>query len=153
MIVTNNTYQLCPWADVLYAMDRKWWTVMTPSFSGECLTAAGNVPGATRTAAPKGGNSGAGALLLARHRGATRILMLGYDCQVGDDGQRHWHGAHRQGLGNAVSLPKFYGQFAQAAEQLLDVEVINCSRATALDMWPRGDLAQALSDEVLRDAG
>lgn len=127
-------------------MDRKWWKVMQPVFHGECLTAASNVPGAAKSASPKGGNSGAGAMLLARHRDASRIILLGYDCQVGEGGKRHWHGDHRQGLGNAMSLPKFYGQFQEAAAMLADVEVINASRATALDLWPRRDLAEVLSE-------
>ncbi|GHC19430.1 hypothetical protein [Aidingimonas halophila] len=137
-------------------MDRKWWQVMQPQFDGECVTVAGNVLRATRTNAPKGGNSGAGAMLLARHRGATRIVLLGYDCQYAPDGKRHWHGNHRNGLGNAVSLPKFYGQFEEARDRLYDVEVINCSRATALDMWPRGRLEDELAEDrqrSLRRAG
>lgn len=144
MIVTNNTYRLCPWADVLYAMDRKWWQVMQPGFRGECVSITGNITGVHRTRAPKGGNSGAGALLLARHRGATRIILLGYDCQYAPDGKRHWHGDHRRGLGNCVSLPKFGGQFQEVAWQLADVEVINASRVTALELWPRMTLEDAL---------
>lgn len=145
VIVTNNGYQLAPWADVLYGMDSKWWQVMQPEFAGEKLTAVDNAPGAQRSSSPKGGNSGAGAMLLAAHRGASKIILLGYDCQTGKDGIRHWHGAHKKPLGNAVSLPKFYGQFRQAASKLRDVKVINCSRSTALDMWPRQTLKAALS--------
>jgi len=129
-------------------MDRKWWQVMRPVFAGECLTIAPNVSGARQTRAPKGGNSGAGAMLLARHRGAQRIILLGYDCQVGEGGKRHWDGDHRQGLGNCASLPKFYGQFQEAAAMLADVEVINASRETALDLWPQQSLEEALSADL-----
>ncbi|MGM0927535.1 MAG: hypothetical protein ACQEXC_14105 [Pseudomonadota bacterium] len=127
-------------------MDRKWWHVMRPVFAGECLTIAPNVSGARQSRAPKGGNSGAGAMLLARHRGARRIILLGYDCQYAEDGKRHWHGDHAKGLGNCASLPKFYGQFREARDQLYDVEVINASRATALDLWPCMPLEEALGE-------
>ncbi|WP_139172507.1 hypothetical protein [Onishia taeanensis] len=129
-------------------MDRKWWQVMQPVFHGECVSIAGNIIGVQKTRAPKGGNSGAGAMLLARHRGASRIILLGYDCQYGRDGKRHWHGDHCKGLGNANSLPKFYGQFQEAAGMLADVEVINASRETALDLWPRMSLEEALDGEA-----
>lgn len=125
-------------------MDRKWWRVMNPVFHGECVSIAGNITGVHRTRAPKAGNSGAGAMLLARHRGAQRIILLGYDCQYAPDGTRHWHGDHAKGLGNCQSLPKFYGQFQDVRDQLYDVEVINASRATALDLWPRATLEEAL---------
>ncbi|EXF45267.1 hypothetical protein BAY1663_02346 [Pseudomonas sp. BAY1663] len=144
VVVTNNTYQLAPWADVLYAMDRKWWEVMKPQFAGERLTAVHDVLGVPCSSSPKGGNSGSGAILLAAHRGAARVIMLGYDCQVGAGGARHWHGDHKKPLGNAVSLPKFYGQFRADARRITGVEVVNCSRATALDMYPLGILEDEL---------
>lgn len=145
VIVTNNGYQLAPWADVLYGMDSKWWRVMEPDFAGEKLTAVDNAPGAKRSSSPKGGNSGAGAMLLAAHRGANKVILLGYDCKVGKDGMRHWHGEHKKPLGNAVSLPKFYGQFKTAASKLRDIEIVNCSRVSALDFWAKQDLEDALS--------
>lgn len=145
VIVTNNTFMLAPWADVLYAMDRAWWTTMQPEFAGERLTAVDNAPHARRSTSPKGGNSGSGAILLAAHRGAARVILLGYDCQTGPGGIRHWHGEHKKPLGNAVSLPKFHGQFLADSRKIRGVEVINCSRATALDMYPRASLEEALS--------
>jgi len=119
---------------------------MQPVFQGERVSIAGNIAGVHQTRAPKGGNSGAGALLLARHRDATRIVLLGYDCQYSKDGTRHWHADHRKGLGNCQSLPKFGGQFKEAAWQLAGVEVINASRETALDLWPRVPLEEALEE-------
>ena len=36
MIAINESYQLCPWADVLYACDGNWWTLKSgvPEFHG-----------------------------------------------------------------------------------------------------------------------
>ena len=139
---------LCPWADVLYAMDRKWWTVMrseVQSFRGHKYSSVGNIPGVKMTPAePKGGNSGAGAIHLAAHMGAENIVLLGYDCDTGKDGIRHWHGSHKAGLGDAVSLPKFAGQFEHSAKHLRRINIVNASRHTLLEVWPRITLEAAL---------
>lgn len=148
VIVTNTTFQMAPWADVLYAMDSAWWRRyrrdVEEQFRGERLTVArGRAPGATRVDIPRGGNSGAGAISLAYHRGARRLILLGYDCQY-TGGKRHWHGDHPVGLGNCVSLPHFPGQFEEINRHLRGCEVINASRETALTLWPRVDLEEAL---------
>lgn len=90
-------------------------------------------------------NSGAGALLMARHYGAELIIMLGYDCQVGENGERHWHGSHPKGLGNAGMLAQWPEQFRKAAQQLKPARVINASRITALQCFERMSLDDALA--------
>jgi hypothetical protein len=92
------------------------------------------------------GNSGAGAVSLACLAGARRVLMLGYDCQ-NTGGKVHWHGNHPRGLGNAGSMAKWPAQFAKLASSVAPtgVEVINCSRATALTVFPRSDLESELA--------
>lgn len=144
VIVTNNTYQLAPWADVLYGMDSKWWDVMRPEFNGERLSGVDHAPTAQKAESPKGGNSGAGALFLAAHRGAKRIILLGYDGQAGDDGKKHWHGSHQEGLKDADSMKYFYGQMKDVTARLGSTEIINCSRSTAYTLWSRMDLTEAL---------
>lgn len=88
------------------------------------------------------GNSGAGAVALADKAGARRVILLGYDCQK-TNGLTHWHGSHPRGLGDAGSLPKWPNQFARLAAAV-GCEVINCSRETALEAFPRGDLDSVL---------
>lgn len=138
---------MCPWADVLYGRDAKWWTVMgddARQFSGEKYAWTGNHI-AEVCPAPVAGNSGACAMLLASHWGAERVTLLGYDCKVGADGKRHWHGKHRRGLGDAVSLPKFYGQFEKIITDMADIIVRNASRDTDLDIWPTALLEDELA--------
>ena len=89
-------------------------------------------------------NSGAGALLMAAHYGAERIIMLGYDCGYGEGGVRHWHGDHPKTLGNAGAVNKWASQFADAGKQLGGVQVINASRVTKLTLWPTLQLEDAL---------
>lgn len=151
VIVTNTTHTLAPWADVLYAMDSNWWQRSRTDqdrFRGLKITGkrrtTRNCPIATRVDFEQGGNSGAGAMLLSKHWGAERIIMVGYDCQYAPNGKRHWHGDHPIGLGNCVSIGKFYDQFADAAKHLDGVEIWNASRATVLDLWPRKPLEECL---------
>ncbi|WP_207950789.1 hypothetical protein [Marinobacter sp. JSM 1782161] len=148
VIVTNTTFKMAPWADVLYAMDSAWWRKYhceaAQAFKGDKFTVArGSAPGAVKLDFQHGQNSGAGAMALAEHFGARQIILLGYDCQY-TGGRRHWHGDHPRGLGNCVSLPKFNGHFEKMARQLRHCHIINCSRETALKFWPRLDLEEAL---------
>lgn len=129
-------------------MDRKWWDMhfsdASMKFRGERMTSARNVRGATKVSFHQGGNSGAGAMSLAEHMGARRIILLGYDCGYSRDGKRHWHGDHPKGLGNALSMPKWEAQFREMAGHLGHCEIINASRRTALSIWPRMALDKAL---------
>lgn len=88
-------------------------------------------------------NSGAGAIILASLAGAKRIILLGYDCQH-TGGKAHWHGDHPAKLGNANRPESWIKGFERAAREVSGIEVFNCSRATALDMFPRKDLGECL---------
>lgn len=88
-------------------------------------------------------NSGAGAIILASLAGAKRIILLGYDCQH-TGGKAHWHGDHPAKLGNANRPESWIKGFERAAREVSGIEVINCSRATALDMFPRKELGECL---------
>jgi len=131
-------------------MDRAWWKTylndVRLKFRGERLSSARSINGVETVRFYQGGNSGAGAMSLAEHFGARRIILLGYDCGYAGDGKRHWHGDHPEGLGNAVSMPKWAAQFADMAGHLGNCEIINASRRTALTLWPRQDLETALGN-------
>src|SRR5690606_16993842 len=103
VIVTNTTFRMVPWADVLYAMDKVWWDQYgeeaEKTFTGE-RWAPLRYPGVRREIFNRGKNSGVGAISLAAHWGARKIILLGYDCQL-TGGRAHWHEDHPKGLGNA----------------------------------------------------
>lgn len=154
VIVVNTTYQIAPWADYLFAMDEKWWKVhkaeVERTFKGEGLTssARANLFGVKPACYVVKkynhyGNSGAAALSLAIALGASRIYLLGYDAQR-THAKAHWHGDHPKGLGNAASMPKWPEQFNKLKGAFPDAKVINCSRHTALTMFPRMRLEDAL---------
>ena len=93
-----------------------------------------------------GTNSGAQAVNLAYHLGATRIVLLGYDMQH-TGGRRHCHQDYPAGWLNAEPVKGWASQFAFLARDLAaeGVEVLNASRETALTCVPRMTLACALS--------
>lgn len=139
---------LCPWADVLYAMDLAWWkkyiAQVRQEFNGLLITQASDCFGVPKSPAPDFGNSGAGAIALAAECGATTIYLLGYDCQH-TGGKKHWHGDHPAGLGNAGMVAKWPSQFAAVAQRYRHASIINCSRQTSLRCFSR-----ALPDQVLQ---
>mgnify|MGYP000647434298 CR=1 FL=1 len=157
-VVTNTTFRMAPWADALIGHDLKWWTVydseVRAAFTGAKLCCS---------VVPKGidavnalpflpgrgfGNSGTAAIALAIHAGAKRVLLLGYDSQRGPNGRAHWHDAHPAPLGDAKSLPKWGPKFAivAALAKQKRVEVLNCSRSTALKAFPLATLEDVLDD-------
>lgn len=167
MIVINDAWRLCPDADVLYACDWDWWNVHGPAviagFKGERLVHHGHptpdareidvarrfgltpVPGApgkglgTPPVIHQGENSGYQALNVAHHRGAGRILMLGYDMRRSQDERSHFFGDHPKGLQRDTRYHELVPLFDRLAADLEDagVEVLNCTRSTALKCFAR----------------
>ena len=90
------------------------------------------------------GNSGAACISLAAVGGASKIILLGFDCQK-TDGKAHWHGDHPKQLGNAKMIEKWQGRFKNLADDLKHIKIINASRITALDMFEKMDLKDALA--------
>lgn len=172
VIAINSTYQLAPWADMIYAADQAWWIqyhaqlsdfaglkvsieqtpgVLPPNMPEGVLVLrnSGNHgfdkdPGRLRT----GGNSGYQALHVAAHAGARRVLLCGYE--MGGGG--HWHGDHPSPLTNSRTLlPRLRPRFAALASELRDarVEVVNCTPDSQLTVFPRVSLSLALAAEFL----
>lgn len=85
-------------------------------------------------------NSGACAISFAISLGAKRVYLLGYDCQK-TGGKAHWHDDYPK-LGNAESIGAWPDEFKKVAAfaHKQKVEVVNCSRETALTCFPRASL-------------
>jgi hypothetical protein len=92
-----------------------------------------------------GRNSGFQSLGLAHYFGASRVILLGYDFQR-TGGRAHWHADHPRSLGNGGRFPAWVDEMKQLAHDLKDagVEVINCSRTTALKCFPRSTIQEVL---------
>ena len=134
-------------------MDRDWWqlhhdevarTFLGARYSNNPLSSAFQVVKLPQADFKTYGNSGAAAITLAVQGGAARVILLGYDVQK-TDGKAHWHGDHPPQLGNAGQIQRWHGRFAEQAADFGHVQIINCSRQTALTCWPRMDLEDALT--------
>lgn len=176
VVCVNDAIKLAPWADAVYAADTSWWRqvgthVVTDALRVSCQdTEFRQVhvlryrPGVVLETDPRyvaigkqrgddgvahGGNSGYQAVNLAYHLGAARIVLLGYDMGVGEDGALHWFGRHPVGLNNPTerALARWALAFNGLAPALAaeGVEVVNCSRRTALTCFPRAELEEVLA--------
>jgi hypothetical protein len=165
VIAINDAHRLAPWADVLYAADARWWRYYqgVPTFAGlkyalqveaaiwpgvQVLRNTGECglepdPSGLRT----GRNSGYQAMNLAVHLGARRMVLLGYDMGRQAGQPTHWFGEHPVLIRSASPFHTFLHHFATIVEPLqqLGIEVINCSRWSRLDVFPRRPLVDVLS--------
>lgn len=146
---------MAPWADVLFAMDVQWWKAhiaeVRQGFSGAKVSSSNLVRQFGVEYIAKSdrfeafGNSGAACVSLAASWGASKIIMLGYDCQR-TNGMAHWHGDHPKGLGNAGAMGRWPDHFTKlAAKWAGKVDIVNCSRQTALTCFRRGTLEQEIA--------
>lgn len=162
VIAINDAYRLAPWADVLWFCDRKWFDwhrAGVMAFTGQvatlenydlravlprlwCLHNVGQTGlYAERWGVMTGGNSGYQAINLAVHLGVRRILLLGFDMKPG-----HWFGDHPRPTPPHVYAGTMLPKFPTLVEPLKKrgVEVINCTPGSALDVFPKANLASCL---------
>ena len=149
-IVVNDTYKLAPWADILYAADRRWWEANPEAaqFAGVKLCGQGGMlpdgvsvmmksgtdgfdpnPNFVRT----GNNSGYAAVHVAIHTGAARILLCGFDMHG-----THWFGDHTKSTpsGRRLSNPheSSFARWIARFQSLkgAGAEIINCTPGSAM---------------------
>lgn len=169
VIAINESWQLCPWADVLYGCDGNWWrwrqgvrafkglklssdsvacdhykeikkVTIENAKSNELLFERAGHIGA-------GGNSGFQGVNLAAQFGGGRILLVGFDMRV--DLGEHWHERHYPPLSNPHpndNLPRWRKALDGVAACLRrrGIEVINCSPVSLLTAYPKMTIAEAL---------
>lgn len=158
---------MAPWADVLYAADRLWWSknreqamafcglkVTISSNRGDALICGpdlkilgnGGVRGfdTRKTHLRTGHNSGYQAVHLAAHFGAKRIVLCGFDMHAKRG--EHWHRDHHFRPNNRSPYELFINGFRAIAGHYrrAGVDVINCTPGSALDCFPFMDLEGAL---------
>lgn len=157
----NNTHELAPWANVLYASDQGWWRRYykdTKQFEGEKLTCGHTekaVPFADVERVPHisgegyglatglpfytGQNSGHAAINIVRALyGATSIALLGFDFQR-TNGEVHYFGLHHGMTNPGPGFPRWAKHMATLAKdaKAQGVQIVNCSRETALTCFDR----------------
>lgn len=165
-ITTNTTWQKARWATVHYACDYLWWRTYIA-----LIHKAGAIPKCwtqDRTSAEKyglhwvrqsarpglgkkeiqvNGNSGFAAVNLAYLFGCRRIILVGYDMQLGPKGERHWHPDHIAPLVQKSQFGEWVHKSALLARELKDADcsVFNCTPGSALTAFKTADLQEALA--------
>lgn len=147
----------------MYACDGDWWDQhireVKAGFKGELWTQdkrasvdygllhidGDNKPGLGRDQIHFGGNSGYQAINLAYLFGAVEIVLLGFDMQR-TGGMSHWHGDHPAAINRDLPLNGFLKRFQPLAVDLEreGIKVINATRETALECFPKMNLEDAL---------
>lgn len=156
VVVINRSYELAPWADVLYAADMGFWShyAGARAFAGLKFCPDHRIRSVCPDAVPVeiqthrmgrvdkmvrgpvgviggGGNSGFQAVNLAVQFGAARIYLVGLDY-----GGMHWHEDHPAALRNPVKKQlEFWAKVLDSQAETLEswgVDIINLSAASAL---------------------
>jgi len=86
-----------------------------------------------------GSNSGYQAIGLAYRLGATRIILIGFD-MCNNNGKSHFFGDHPRQFANGSGPERFIPNFRTIKPKDYGIEILNCSRVTALDAFPRHNL-------------
>jgi hypothetical protein len=172
VIAVNSSYEVVPWADVLFFGDARWFFVhqhrpALQAFNGRFISCAKAVrdsrvwkvrrvipdatgkPGWTdaRDAVVCNRTSLQGAMNAAGHLGVARIVLLGADMCRAADGRSHHHSAHPwpNKPGNKTWDIQMR-QLAQTVAPLRErgIEVINTSPTSRLPWWPKRRLESVL---------
>lgn len=140
----GNGFQLAPMAEFVAASDRAWWQRYPEAMQvGEryCMTILKEVVRVQITGQPSAVNSGVLGLEVAKRKGATTILLCGFDQQGS-----HFFGKYDNGLRNTnpQQRQQHLGQFALWKRSNPQVRVINCNSESALVCFPKKSLEEAL---------
>lgn len=162
LIAVKDAIRLVPFADCLYGCDADFWVLHKgfPDFHGlkYSLDPGSAVVGAAilrntgecglelePSGLRTGKNSTYQAINLAVHLGVRRIRLLGVDMGHAPHSPKYFYGDRPSGR-RPSPYHAFILQFQTLVEPLaeLDIEVLNCSRVTALTCFPRVPLHEAL---------
>ena len=166
-IAINRSWELAPWADVLYGCDFKWWNSVggCPGFEGLRISRDSRVSShpawniqvihlyrddriqLERGTVGWGSNGGFQAFNLALQWHPRRILLVGFDHTLAHG--VHWHGSHPNGMNNPSlgSMHRWIRAMdgAAAVAKELGVEIVNCSMVSALQKYPKMPFEEAIA--------
>lgn len=165
-ITVNNCYAKIAFPDAVYACDYMWWKLnhmkvkqnihrgrlwtqdraAAEQFQINHIQWEGK-DGLGKRGLRVNGNSGAGAINLAYHFGARRILLIGMDMKPGPNGEKHWHPDHPKPMVQGQQFEEWRHKMGVLAKDLAaeGVTVINCTPGSALACFSMGDLEQELA--------
>lgn len=170
VMVVNDNYKVIDNPHHLFAADLKWWyrNYDLVKYSTICWSLDGHpnhlnkrIPGAKERIlnvlytrefglyndkVHHSGNSGYIAIQLARLLMYKKIILVGFDHQH-TNGLRHWFGDHDKKYfqSNAEDVEGWTNWMNKLAPLILqDTQVINCSKQTSLECFPKMPLQDAL---------
>src|SRR5262245_44675 len=170
VIAINESWQLAPWADMVYGCDGTWWRLHDglKKFKGIKVSqdkdACNLYKDINRIVVPDvksndilmeplgyvgaGGNSGFQCLNLAVQFRPKLILLVGFDMRI--DLGEHWHPRHYPPLSNPHpndNLPRWRAALDKAHDciRATGAEVINCSAVSLLKAYPKMTIEEALN--------
>lgn len=171
VIGVNAAFKIGSWIDYIYFLDKDFMLTYRPCLAGAgfssktvsalpysqleswCNTVKGSpINGicAVPDTIAYNHNSGAGAINLAYHLGAKRIVLIGFDMKVIDNKQ-HFHGEYinsklERPAEDKMTFSKGMLAFPAIANdaEILGVEIINTSMDSALDMFEKIPLEDVL---------
>lgn len=170
VIVVNNSYQLAPWADLLYFADARWYKWHQDALKGFTPPIATLDNTGIQQAHPRvyslhrgaatglssesdtlntGSNGGYQAINIAVLAGAARIVLLGFDMH-GSAGKCHWHAGHPVRNDPRVYASLMIPKFATMLPDLkkAGVEVVNVTPGSALRCFPMDTLEHAIKADT-----
>lgn len=153
-IGVNSAWKFAPWIDVLYAGDNRYWKAFYKEIDAAGIKAkrysrssnAEKAVGAkyVKTRMKGDYNSGQLAIEMAVNAGAELIVMLGFDASV--ENGVHCHGSHGKTPDpNPARCKRWLGQFERIPKFYPNANIVNCSRQTAIECFPRDTLENVLA--------
>lgn len=164
IILVNSAYETLPDADFLFFADHRWWgwhERAMKAFKGRIVTTSKVVTSdrvlTLQKLKPPPALAGKpthlamqrtslqGAINLAVHLGAARIVLLGADMQAAPNGRTHHHRPHPKPQ-KPGCWDKQMAQLRELAPALAErgIEVVNCSPHSRIDWWPKRPLEDFL---------
>lgn len=167
VVAVKSAWLMYPAADILFFADGRWWKqpdLQPRSFAGLIVTTAAEI-GDPRVMKMKkvvptalsdkpdtlalARTSTTGAINLAVHYGAKRIVLLGVDGKLAPDGRRHNHGLRWPWPKGATAAAfadqiREYRAIAPSAVRL-GVEIVNANVDSSVDAFPKMTFAECLA--------
>jgi hypothetical protein len=144
VVAVSDAYRLCPWADVIASSDAAWWEVHKDAISlhGEKIGAMPVfqlIKGVGSLAGHVGINSGLLGIRAAVSKGATKVVLLGFDMHSPGD---HFFGRHPESLKSTTPerMKVFHKQFD--AYHPAGVDIVNCTKGSELKAYRMGDIRE-----------
>lgn len=159
VIVINDNYLRCPWADILYWCDRKWFNWHKDkrefrnfmgvkatlsnceadwNFGRGVETGLNDHPEVLNT----GKNSAHQCVNLAVHLAATEIYLMGIDMKKTGN-KTHWHDNHI-----IKTNPEVYDKMLPLWETIIpdlgQTKVINCSLTSRIECFEKKDIRECI---------